>query len=153
MVSTNASGRPPIAATSLTLTASALSSWIETFGSEASAPRSLALSPGDGPPKPVVAMVAGYAIGGGNVLAILLAQLGRGVEVVVRVDPDSTGRSSKQAKTMLDPAPRMVIDPLLGFCAAGRTAKDARIVHDLYAHTIAIASCETGRARRGEPSP
>jgi rhamnose utilization protein RhaD (predicted bifunctional aldolase and dehydrogenase)/NAD(P)-dependent dehydrogenase (short-subunit alcohol dehydrogenase family) len=41
-------------------------------------------------------------------------------------------------KTMLDPAPRMVLDPALGFCAIGRTAKDARIVHDLYAHTIDV---------------
>ena len=45
---------------------------------------------------------------------------------------------AKEPKTMLDPAPRMVLDPELGFCAIGRTAKDARIVHDLYAHTIDV---------------
>ena len=45
---------------------------------------------------------------------------------------------AKEAKTMLDPAPRMVLDPELGLCAIGRTAKDARIVHDLYAHTIDV---------------
>jgi rhamnose utilization protein RhaD (predicted bifunctional aldolase and dehydrogenase)/NAD(P)-dependent dehydrogenase (short-subunit alcohol dehydrogenase family) len=45
---------------------------------------------------------------------------------------------AKEQKTMLDPAPRMILDPQLGFCALGRTAKDARIVHDLYAHTIDV---------------
>jgi NAD(P)-dependent dehydrogenase (short-subunit alcohol dehydrogenase family) len=46
--------------------------------------------------------------------------------------------AAKDAKTMLDPAPRMLLDPVLGFAAIGRTAKDARIVHDLYAHTIDV---------------
>lgn len=45
---------------------------------------------------------------------------------------------AKAPKTMLDPAPRMVLDPELGFCAIGRSARDARIVHDLYAHTIDV---------------
>ena len=45
---------------------------------------------------------------------------------------------AKEEKTMLDAAPRMALDPELGFCAIGRTAKDARIVHDLYAHTIEV---------------
>lgn len=50
----------------------------------------------------------------------------------------SSAIRAKDGKTMLDPAPRMLLDPALGFCAVGRTAKDARIVHDLYAHTIDI---------------
>ena len=41
-------------------------------------------------------------------------------------------------KTMLDPAPRMVLDPALGFAAVGRSAKDAAIVEDLYDHTIDV---------------
>ncbi|HYC48496.1 MAG TPA: bifunctional aldolase/short-chain dehydrogenase [Burkholderiales bacterium] len=45
---------------------------------------------------------------------------------------------AKEQKTMLDPAPRMVLDANLGFCAIGRSAKDARIVHDLYSHTIDV---------------
>jgi rhamnose utilization protein RhaD (predicted bifunctional aldolase and dehydrogenase)/NAD(P)-dependent dehydrogenase (short-subunit alcohol dehydrogenase family) len=45
---------------------------------------------------------------------------------------------AKEPKTMLDPAPRLVIDPELGLCAIGRSAKDARIVHDLYEHTIPV---------------
>ena len=39
---------------------------------------------------------------------------------------------------MLDPAPRVVLDPELGFVAAGRTAKDAAIVEELYDHTIDV---------------
>ena len=40
--------------------------------------------------------------------------------------------------TMLDPAPRVILDPELGLCTAGRTAKDASIVEDIYRHTIQI---------------
>ena len=45
---------------------------------------------------------------------------------------------AKEKKTMLDPAPRMVLDPTLGFGAIGRTARDAGIVEDLYDHTIDV---------------
>ena len=45
---------------------------------------------------------------------------------------------AKEPKTMLDAAPRMLLDPELGFCAVGRTAKDAAIAHDLYAHTMDV---------------
>jgi rhamnose utilization protein RhaD (predicted bifunctional aldolase and dehydrogenase)/NAD(P)-dependent dehydrogenase (short-subunit alcohol dehydrogenase family) len=45
---------------------------------------------------------------------------------------------AKEKKTMLDPAPRMALDPELGFAAAGRTAKDAAIVEELYDHTIDV---------------
>jgi len=40
--------------------------------------------------------------------------------------------------TMLDPAPRVILDPELGLCCIGRTAKDAGIVTDIYRHTIDI---------------
>jgi NAD(P)-dependent dehydrogenase (short-subunit alcohol dehydrogenase family) len=46
--------------------------------------------------------------------------------------------TAKDKKTMLDAAPRMVLDPQLGFAAAGRTARDAAIVEDLYDHTIDV---------------
>ncbi|MBI5462962.1 MAG: bifunctional aldolase/short-chain dehydrogenase [Gammaproteobacteria bacterium] len=42
----------------------------------------------------------------------------------------------ESAKTMLDPAPRVILDPELGLCAAGRSAQDAFIVRDIYQHTI-----------------
>ena len=47
-------------------------------------------------------------------------------------------KSSKDAKTMLDAAPRVVLDPALGLCAAGRSAKDADIVREIYEHTIDV---------------
>jgi rhamnose utilization protein RhaD (predicted bifunctional aldolase and dehydrogenase)/NAD(P)-dependent dehydrogenase (short-subunit alcohol dehydrogenase family) len=46
--------------------------------------------------------------------------------------------SAKERKTMLDPAPRMVLEPTLGFAAVGRTARDTCIVEDLYDHTIDV---------------
>jgi rhamnose utilization protein RhaD (predicted bifunctional aldolase and dehydrogenase)/NAD(P)-dependent dehydrogenase (short-subunit alcohol dehydrogenase family) len=46
--------------------------------------------------------------------------------------------STKEPRTMLDPAPRVVLDPAFGLGCVGRTAKDARIVHDLYGHTIDV---------------
>jgi len=45
---------------------------------------------------------------------------------------------AKEPKTMLDAAPRMVLDPAFGFAAVGRTARDAAIVEDLYDHTIDV---------------
>ena len=46
--------------------------------------------------------------------------------------------SIPSAKTMLDPAPRVILDPELGVATAGRSAKDAAIAFDIYAHTMAI---------------
>jgi rhamnose utilization protein RhaD (predicted bifunctional aldolase and dehydrogenase)/NAD(P)-dependent dehydrogenase (short-subunit alcohol dehydrogenase family) len=46
--------------------------------------------------------------------------------------------SAKEPKTMLDAAPRVLLDRELGLCTVGRTVKDARIVQDLYAHTIDV---------------
>ena len=40
--------------------------------------------------------------------------------------------------TMLDPAPRVILDPAFGLCTVGRTAKDASIVEDIYRHTIQV---------------
>jgi NAD(P)-dependent dehydrogenase (short-subunit alcohol dehydrogenase family) len=46
--------------------------------------------------------------------------------------------ASEQPLTMLDPAPRVILDPELGMVSIGRTAKDAAIVEDIYRHTIDI---------------
>jgi NAD(P)-dependent dehydrogenase (short-subunit alcohol dehydrogenase family) len=46
--------------------------------------------------------------------------------------------AAKEPKTMLDPAPRMALDPRLGFAAFGRSARDTRIVEELYEHTIDV---------------
>ncbi|MFP5372210.1 MAG: SDR family oxidoreductase, partial [Actinomycetes bacterium] len=44
----------------------------------------------------------------------------------------------------LDPAPRVILDAELGLCCVGRTPKDARIVEDLYRHTIKVISDAVG---------
>ena len=66
---------------------------------------------------------------------------------------DAHAPGAKEKKTMLDPAPRVVLDPELGLCTVGRTAKDAGIVADLYDHTIDVIEraerwAATGRCRR-----
>ena len=37
--------------------------------------------------------------------------------------------------TMLDPAPRVIIDPEFGLVSAGRSARDTQIIEDIYLHT------------------
>lgn len=50
---------------------------------------------------------------------------------------------AKERKTMLDAAPRVVLDAELGLCAVGRSAKDAAIVAEIYAHTMEIIARAT----------
>lgn len=40
--------------------------------------------------------------------------------------------------SMLDPAPRVVLDAQLGLCTAGRTAREAAIAEDIFRHTIDV---------------
>ncbi len=40
--------------------------------------------------------------------------------------------------TMLDPAPRVILDPEFGMCAIGQTVKDAAIAEEIYWHTMEI---------------
>lgn len=47
--------------------------------------------------------------------------------------------SSAQPLSMLDPAPRVLLDPELGLVTIGHAAQDASIVFDIYQHTIEIA--------------
>ncbi|MGH8710444.1 MAG: bifunctional aldolase/short-chain dehydrogenase [Burkholderiales bacterium] len=47
-------------------------------------------------------------------------------------------RAAKEKKTMLDPAPRVILDAELGLCAVGQTAKDAAVAAEIYLHTIEI---------------
>lgn len=51
---------------------------------------------------------------------------------------DEHAAKAKESKTILDPAPRVVLDPAFGLAAAGRTAKDAAIVAEIYDHTIDV---------------
>jgi rhamnose utilization protein RhaD (predicted bifunctional aldolase and dehydrogenase)/NAD(P)-dependent dehydrogenase (short-subunit alcohol dehydrogenase family) len=45
---------------------------------------------------------------------------------------------ARERKGTLDPAPRLMIDPRFGLASLGRTARDARIVEELYAHTMDV---------------
>lgn len=49
--------------------------------------------------------------------------------------------------TMLDPAPRVILDPQLGLCTVGRSAKDAAIAADIYGHTMEIIARATALER------
>jgi rhamnose utilization protein RhaD (predicted bifunctional aldolase and dehydrogenase)/NAD(P)-dependent dehydrogenase (short-subunit alcohol dehydrogenase family) len=51
---------------------------------------------------------------------------------------DELAPQARPPLKMLDPAPRIVIDPAFGVAAVGRSAKDAAIAHDIYAHTMDI---------------
>ena len=61
-------------------------------------------------------------------------------------------RHAREGLTMLDPAPRVVLDPVLGMLAAGATPRDAQIAADVYHHTIPVLEAaeddlgEIGRA-------
>jgi len=45
---------------------------------------------------------------------------------------------SSQKKSILDTAPRIIMDKELGFISVGKTVKDAAIVEDIYEHTIDV---------------
>jgi NAD(P)-dependent dehydrogenase (short-subunit alcohol dehydrogenase family) len=45
---------------------------------------------------------------------------------------------AREPKTMLDPAPRVVLDAEFGLCTVGRNAREAAIVADIYQHTMDI---------------
>ena len=51
---------------------------------------------------------------------------------------DEHAPHAKEPKTMLDAAPRMALDPEFGLAAAGRSAKDAAIVAELYQHSMQV---------------
>ena len=70
-----------------------------------------------------------------------LPLVGRDVEAYSRAYRDFFAEHAPAAappKTMLDPAPRVVLDPELGLLAAGRMAADAAIVAEIYEHTMDV---------------
>jgi rhamnose utilization protein RhaD (predicted bifunctional aldolase and dehydrogenase)/NAD(P)-dependent dehydrogenase (short-subunit alcohol dehydrogenase family) len=70
-----------------------------------------------------------------------VAMVGRDVEAYARAYREyfeEHAPRAKAPKTMLDPAPRVVLDPELGLLAAGRTIKDAAIAAEIYEHTMDI---------------
>jgi rhamnose utilization protein RhaD (predicted bifunctional aldolase and dehydrogenase)/NAD(P)-dependent dehydrogenase (short-subunit alcohol dehydrogenase family) len=67
--------------------------------------------------------------------------LGDDVEAFVAAYREYFARHEPQArerKVMLDPAPRIVLDPRFGLASLGRTAREARVVEELYEHTIDV---------------
>ncbi|HSV63138.1 MAG TPA: bifunctional aldolase/short-chain dehydrogenase [Chthoniobacterales bacterium] len=70
-----------------------------------------------------------------------LPMLGRDVDEYAKSYREYFARNApraKEPKTMLDPAPRVVLDPELGLTTVGRSAKEAAIAHELYSHTIDV---------------
>ena len=67
--------------------------------------------------------------------------LGRDVETFAQEYREEFARFEHRGRTeltMLDPAPRVLLDPDLGMVTAGAAAKDARIAADIYHHTIDV---------------
>jgi rhamnose utilization protein RhaD (predicted bifunctional aldolase and dehydrogenase)/NAD(P)-dependent dehydrogenase (short-subunit alcohol dehydrogenase family) len=70
-----------------------------------------------------------------------LPLIGRDVDGYVRAYRayfDEHAPHAAAPKTMLDPAPRVILDPELGLVTAGRSAKDAAISGEIYQHTMDI---------------
>lgn len=70
-----------------------------------------------------------------------LAQVGRDVAAYAaayRAYFEEHAAASGQPLKMLDPAPRVVLDPTLGLLTIGRTAQDAAVAFDIYSHTIDV---------------
>jgi rhamnose utilization protein RhaD (predicted bifunctional aldolase and dehydrogenase)/NAD(P)-dependent dehydrogenase (short-subunit alcohol dehydrogenase family) len=75
-----------------------------------------------------------------------LPQIGRDVSTYVKdykIYFAEHASISKQPVSILDPAPRVILDRDLGMCAIGRIAKDAAIVADIYQHTMEIIQRST----------
>jgi rhamnose utilization protein RhaD (predicted bifunctional aldolase and dehydrogenase)/NAD(P)-dependent dehydrogenase (short-subunit alcohol dehydrogenase family) len=70
-----------------------------------------------------------------------LPLVGRDVAAYVAAYTRSFGENAARHEPglrMLDPAPRVILDPELGLLTAGRSAAEVRVVEDLYLHTIDI---------------
>ena len=68
-----------------------------------------------------------------------IPMIGRDVEKYVKeyVSYFNTHKTkAKEKKTMLDPAPRVIIDREFGFCAVGKNMSEIGIISDIYEHTI-----------------
>jgi rhamnose utilization protein RhaD (predicted bifunctional aldolase and dehydrogenase)/NAD(P)-dependent dehydrogenase (short-subunit alcohol dehydrogenase family) len=64
--------------------------------------------------------------------------IGRDVDNYARAYRAYFAANGESGLTMLDPAPRVILDPGLGVYTLGRTAKDAAIVEDICRHTMEI---------------
>ncbi|MBI3571833.1 MAG: bifunctional aldolase/short-chain dehydrogenase [Gammaproteobacteria bacterium] len=70
-----------------------------------------------------------------------LPLIGRDVQVYVEAYKKYFNEHApkvREPKTMLDPAPRVILDREFGVATVGRSAKDAAIAFDIYSHTMEI---------------
>ena len=70
-----------------------------------------------------------------------LPMIGRDVEGYVadyRAYFDEHAPNAKDPKSILDPAPRVILDPELGLVSVGKSAADTGIINDIYHHTMEI---------------
>jgi len=70
-----------------------------------------------------------------------LPMIGRDVDAYVdayKAYFDNNAASAREPKTMLDTAPRVILDKELGMVTAGKSAKEANIIADIYDHTMDI---------------
>jgi NAD(P)-dependent dehydrogenase (short-subunit alcohol dehydrogenase family) len=59
---------------------------------------------------------------------------------IYQKDFEKFAKKSGRDLTMLDPAPRIILDPKLGLISVGKSSSDAAIGEDIYRHTIKIIS-------------
>src|SRR5207253_1317459 len=64
--------------------------------------------------------------------------VGRDVQAYARAYEAYFSEHAREGLTMLDPAPRIVLDSRLGLIAAGENSRAAQIAADIYLHTIDV---------------
>jgi NAD(P)-dependent dehydrogenase (short-subunit alcohol dehydrogenase family) len=64
--------------------------------------------------------------------------LGRDVARYAHEYREYFARYGTRGLTMLDPAPRVILDAELGLCTAGASAREARVIEDIYRHTMRV---------------
>ncbi len=68
-----------------------------------------------------------------------IPMVGRSVDDYVREYQEyfnNHAPNAREEKTILDPAPRVILDSQLGLCVVGKNVQEADIVADLYEHTM-----------------
>ena len=68
-----------------------------------------------------------------------IPMIGRDVEKYVKEYVsyfNAHNTNAKEKKTMLDPAPRVILDREFGLCAAGKNMSEIGIISDIYEHTM-----------------
>ena len=72
-----------------------------------------------------------------------LPMLGQDLEAYTKDYQKYFDTYKTESQTMLDPIPRVILDPELGMCTVGNNTKAANIVADIYNHTIDVIETAT----------